>query len=98
MKVVLVPEAHGELREATTWYLDRSSGSARRFLEDYRRTRALIAEAPTRWPEVEPGVRRVLFDKFPYALLYVVEDRQVVVLVVKHHKRHPDYWKRRARR
>jgi hypothetical protein len=28
--------------------------------------------------------------------LYTVEKAQIVVLAVKHHKRHPDYW--RARR
>jgi len=46
-----------------------------------------------RWNEIEPGVRRVLLHKFPYALLYTVESNRVVVLVVKHHKRHPDYWR-----
>ena len=97
MKVVLGPEARAELREATAWYASRSPDAARRFLADYRRTKALVAETPEQWAEVEPGVRRVLFDKFPYALLYMVEGRQVVVLVVKHHKRHPDYWKGRRR-
>lgn len=97
MKIVLLPEARAELREATDWYASRSLDVARRFVVDYQRTRALISESPERWAEVEPGVRRVLFGRFPYALLYVVEDQQVVVLVVKHHRRHPDYWKKRRR-
>jgi toxin ParE1/3/4 len=97
MRVILGPGVRTELREATDWYAGQSPDVARRFLADYRRTKALVAEAPQRWPEVEPGVRRVLFDKFPYALLYVVEERRVVVLVLKHHKRHPDYWKNRRR-
>jgi plasmid stabilization system protein ParE len=97
VKVVLLPEARVELREATEWYASRSTDVARRFVAAYQHTKGLIAEAPERWAEVEPGVRRVLFEKFPYALLYVVEERQVVVLVVKHHKRHPDDWKSRGR-
>ena len=97
MRVVLGPEARVELREATEWYAARSPDAARRFVAAYKHAKALIAGAPEQWGEVEPVVRRVLFDKFPYSLLYVVEQRRVVVLVVKHHRRHPDYWKDRKR-
>lgn|GEM_PF-1926810 len=55
----------------------------------------LIAEAPERAPEIEPGIRRVLLRKFPYSLLYVVEQDHALVLAVKHDKRQPDYWRER---
>lgn len=97
MRVSLLPEARAELREATDWYAAQSPDVARRFVADYQRAKALVTEAPLRWAEVDPGIRRVLFGEFPYSLLYVVEDRRILVLVVKHHKRHPSYWKNRRR-
>ena len=50
----------------------------------------LLAEAPLRWAEVEPGVRRYLLSRYPYALRYSVEAARVEILSVTHHARHPD--------
>ena len=95
MRVVLTAEAREELREATRWYAARSHRAARRFVDAYKHARQLIEDGPERWAEIEPGVRRVLFRKFPYSLLFALEDDAAVVLAVKHHKRHPDYWRKR---
>jgi plasmid stabilization system protein ParE len=95
MRVVLSPEARVELREATARYRKISKVLARRFGDEIRRTTGLIVEAPKRWAEIEPGIRRVLVRKFPFALLYTIENKRAVVLVVKHHKRHPHYWRDR---
>jgi hypothetical protein len=32
---------------------------------------------------------------FPYALYYRVGSEEIRILAVKHHSRHPDYWKNR---
>lgn len=95
MRVVLTAEAREELREATRWYAERSKRAARRFVTAYKHARGLIEEAPERWAELEPGVRRVVLHKFPYSLLFAIEADVVVVLAVKHDKRHPDYWRER---
>ncbi|MBV1861391.1 MAG: type II toxin-antitoxin system RelE/ParE family toxin [Nannocystaceae bacterium] len=91
MRVVLTVEARDELREATQWYAERSVPVARRFVAAYRHARGLVVEAPERWPEIEDGIRRVVLSTFPYSLLYVVEQDRVMVLAVKHDRRHPAY-------
>ncbi|MCX4244312.1 type II toxin-antitoxin system RelE/ParE family toxin [Paraliomyxa miuraensis] len=92
MRVVLVSEARLELREATEWYAARSLVTARRFVDEFKRVKGLVADAPMQWAEILPGVRRALFRKFPFALIYSVEGGRVRVLAVKHHKRRPLYW------
>lgn len=92
MRVLLVAEARSELREATEWYATRSLIAARRFVDEFRRVKGLVAETPMQWVEIRPGVRRILFRKFPFALIYTVEGGCVRVLAVKHHKRRPQYW------
>lgn len=37
------------------------------------------------------GLRRANFRKFPYHLLYEVEDDVIFLLVVRHDKRHPSH-------
>ena len=46
------------------------------------------------WPLVPPelGVRRYLLRRFPYAVAYLGEVGQVVVLAVAHTRREPLYW------
>lgn len=92
MRVVVTREARHELREATRWYSARSPATGRQFIEAYRRARDLAAQAPTQWLEVEPGVRRVLLERFPYTLFYAVHGGQVVVLAIAHQKRRPRSW------
>lgn len=65
MRVRLTPEAQLELREATEWYAERSPRAVAGFVAAYKHARALIADLPHTWPEVEPGIRRVLFRRYP---------------------------------
>jgi len=39
--------------------------------------------------------RRYTFKHFPYPLVFDVVDDIVRVLVLRHQKRHPDYWLKR---
>jgi len=36
-----------------------------------------------------------LIRRFPYGIYYRIEGNSIRILVVKHHRRHPDYWRRR---
>ena len=45
---------------------------------------------------VDTGIRRCLMRRFPYGIYCRVEADEIRILVVKHHSRHPDYWKERV--
>lgn len=95
MHVELTEAADLELAEATEWYMERSWEISRAFLLEFIRVKGLVEEAPKRWREVEPGVRRIPFQRFPYALIYVEELDGVLVLAVMHQRRNPGYWRKR---
>jgi toxin ParE1/3/4 len=105
VRVELGSEAEAELDEGTERYLaegldhgvDHAWELAERFVDEVERSMALIAERPTLYAEVEPGVRQVLLHKFPYSLLYTVESDHVFVLAVMHQSRSPGYWRGRRR-
>jgi hypothetical protein len=52
----------------------------------------LVHERPRAWTEIEPGVRRVVLRRFPYALIYAIKPQEILVLAVAHHSREPGYW------
>jgi toxin ParE1/3/4 len=92
MRVLLTPEAQVELREATAWYAERSPSAAAGFVAAYKHAKAQVAKLPRTWLEVEPGVRRVLFRRYPYVLLYSLEEGHALVLTVGHGHREAGYW------
>jgi plasmid stabilization system protein ParE len=89
------PEAEAELVEATCFYEGKSPGLGARFRAEFDSATARILEAPERRRILEKDIRRFLMPRFPYSILYRVEGETVRILVVKHHSRHPDYWKGR---
>jgi toxin ParE1/3/4 len=97
-KIILDWEAEAEAEEARQWYAGKNPAAAKRFVASLRAAMGLIREAPERWMEFEPGVRRVMLKKFPYAVVYAVKGDRVLVLAVMHFSRHPEYWHGRPRK
>ena len=52
----------------------------------------LIRKFPFLGEEIEPEIRRCLVDRFPYALIYGIEDQTIIVIAVAHTRRDPHYW------
>jgi len=49
------------------------------------------AENPFRFPPANRGFRRVNLTRFPYHFLYEVSNDRLRVMIVRHHKRHPNF-------
>lgn len=90
------PEAEAEIVRAARYYEERVEGLGARFLCEFAATATRILEAPKRWRLLEGDIRRCLVRRFPYGIYYRVDADEVRILVVKHHSRHPDYWKERV--
>jgi plasmid stabilization system protein ParE len=90
------PEAELEAHEAFVWYWQRNREVGERFEAELIEVLDRIAEAPEQGPEVERGVRRLLLHRFPYAVLYAIEPKRVLVLTVMHTRRRPGTWRGRG--
>ncbi len=55
-----------------------------------------IVESPNRWAVVDEDIRRCLTRKFPYGILYTIEDDYILIVAVMHCSREPGYWKARV--
>ena len=88
--------AQAEIVEAFEWYLARSKDAPGDFLAEVDAALSRIAEAPERFPVVRGRLRRVLLQRFPYAVYYKVYPSVISVVGVIHGHRHPDTWLRRA--
>ena len=91
--VVFHERASDEAVETFRYYEERVPGLGVSFLLDLEEAGRLIGEHPEASPLVDGEIRRKLFRRFPYSLLYVVEPGRILVLAVAHHKRRPGYWR-----
>lgn len=95
MRLIYHPAAEKELIEAAEFYENRVPMLGVQFLDEMDLAIAMIQNAPERWSIVEADVRRYLLKRFPYALYYRVLSDVIRILAVKHHSRHPGYWRYR---
>ncbi|OCR00645.1 plasmid stabilization protein [Oscillatoriales cyanobacterium USR001] len=95
MKYVFHPEALAEYAEAIQYYAKQRSEVAQMFINAIEDAVYRIRESPTRWAIFDEDVRRCLTRKFPYSILYTIEEDYILILAVTHCSREPGYWKSR---
>ena len=86
------PAALQDTDDAAAWYAERSVRAAVRFLDELDRLIARIAASPDRFPVFEADLRRAVFQRFPFYVVFRADDLNVVVLAVAHGKRRPRFW------
>lgn len=102
-EIVVEPEAEDELAAALDWYEAREPGLGAALLMEIDAVFAGLRSGQLRGlgvPDLRDdlAVRRVILDRFPYAVVFVEHAAIVHVLALAHHKRRPGYWTDRARR
>lgn len=85
-------EARRELFDASTYYESQAPGLGDQFLDEIDRAVALIRAHPRASPVLQVDLRRKVLRKFPYSLLYSIEDELLLIVAVMHHRRRPGYW------
>ena len=92
MKVRFLIQAQLELDDAVAWYNQRSEGLGQVFLDELDGVVRRATRFPLSCPEIEVGIRRGLIPRFPYGLIYGIDDDTIVVIAVAHLHRRPRYW------
>ena len=92
MRVIFTRIATQELEDAVRFYELEYAGLGRRFKEEVKKATLRIADYPKAWSIERGEVRKCLLHRFPYKLLYSVEEDHVLVIAIAHQHRKPDYW------
>ena len=87
--------ARAELAEALSYYESASPGLGLEFLDEVERTISRIALQPEAWTRISENHRRCLMRRFPFAIIYSVEQDELLITAVMNLRRHPDSWKGR---
>ena len=84
-----------ELADAITQYESIDPRLARRFVTEIEAALERVKENPRAWAPVGAGLRRCRTNRFPYALIYGIEDGDVLVVAFPNLHRDPKHWRDR---
>ncbi len=98
MNYVFHPNALIEFSEAALYYSEKSSKLGLAFYAEVENTIRRIIENPKLFRVVEEDVRRCLTRRFPYGILYTIEEDYILIVAVMHCSRKPSYWKHRVKK
>ena len=97
MKVRFLPLARQDLDNAVTWYTAQSDGLGQEFLDELDRAIRRSVSFPLSSTEIEPGLRRCLLARFPFGLVYGLDDNTLIVVAIAHLHREPRFWSDRPK-
>ena len=90
MQVEYHPSVRQDVAEATRRYKAVSDKLAQEFKAELRRIIEIADANPNRFPSVKPGFHRANLKRFPYHVIYRETAERIRVILVRHHRRHPE--------
>jgi plasmid stabilization system protein ParE len=95
LPVVWLPEAKAELREARDWYDALRPELGERFALSVEAAVNDLTDDPLHFAVVHRGRRRAGIRRFPYAIIFEVQEQQILVIACFHSKRNPKHRRER---
>lgn len=92
MRIRFLDVAQRELDDAVAWYNEHEEDLGLDFLDELDRSIRRVLSFPLAATEIDPGIRRCLLARFPYGIIYAIDEDLIVVIAVAHLHRHPRYW------
>ncbi|MGH8118077.1 MAG: type II toxin-antitoxin system RelE/ParE family toxin [Rhodanobacteraceae bacterium] len=81
--------------EAQTWYETRAAGLGSKFARSVDAAVRQALRTPLAYAAIDKEFRHVLLRRFPYSIIYHVDDPELVVVSCFHHRRRPGSWHRK---
>jgi plasmid stabilization system protein ParE len=86
-QIVVHPAAEEEIDEALAWYAERSQIAARAFIHELISRCALRLGRLRTWPVSVGQIRRIVFPRYPFDLVFRLKDENIEIVAVAHHRR-----------
>jgi len=93
---IFLSPAEEEMLAAAQFYEAQCPGLGTDFLKEVHSPLMPLPHIPGADHESRNEIRRRLLKRFPFGLLYVIEEQAVVIVAVMHLRRRPGYWRERV--
>jgi len=90
MRILVSKEAEDDIQNSIDWYKEQKLELGNNFFLNIIEAFKIIAEGPYLFPKVYKQTRKKLIKSFPYAVYYLVENKEIKVIAILHFKRNID--------
>ena len=91
--LTFIPEVEEDAVASYTWYEEKAKGLGEEFLRlFYAKTRE-IPRNPLLFRKVHDNFRRQLLKRFPYAIYFQIENKEIIIYGLFHCARDPQFIK-----
>ena len=97
MKIRILKVAQLEFNESKAYYEIEQAGLGHKFEAEIKNALKKILQFPNAWPIERSGIRRFVSHRFPYKILYSIENDEILIIAFAHLHRRPGYWKDRTK-
>ncbi|MCH7742737.1 MAG: type II toxin-antitoxin system RelE/ParE family toxin [Proteobacteria bacterium] len=92
MRIEYHPETVNDLNAAILFYDEQLSGLGIEFRTEIYETIERIIADPHLHRVIRSDIRRCFVHRFPFSILYRIVDNDLLrILVIRHHRRHPEF-------
>lgn len=95
-KIVILPIAKEDIKEATNWYNKQQIGLGKRFIQEINLKVAKIKQNPFIYSIRYSIVHTSVLYVFPFMIHYIIEEKNILIIAVLHTTRNPETWNYRA--
>jgi plasmid stabilization system protein ParE len=96
LPLIVNPEAEADLDEARRWYEAERTGLGDELIDAVGDVLQRVQQAPRLYAKVFQNLRLALVRRFPYLIVYRIDEDQITVVAVYHAHRDPRDWQSRA--
>ncbi|MEB3230398.1 MAG: type II toxin-antitoxin system RelE/ParE family toxin [Leptolyngbyaceae bacterium] len=82
-----------EVEAAANFYEANRPELGREFLDEIDATIQRIVQNPSAWKILDGQIRRCRLRRFPYGIVYTIEEELVIIISVMHLHRYPSSWR-----
>jgi plasmid stabilization system protein ParE len=93
--IIILPKAEEDIDQIMFWYADEFNKLSLSFAEDLDKTFKKLKRNARFCFNIENGIRRASLIKFPYYIIFTIEDNNVIVHTIIHQHRDPEEWQKR---
>ena len=93
-KVIILPSAKQDIKEAAYWYNSRQKGLGKRYTMQVRQTINFLKKNHFAFANRYDEIRTAIVEVFPFMVHYKVDNvkKLIIISAVLHTSRSPDLW------
>lgn len=88
----LTEEARLDIQESWLWYENQKANLGNEFLLSVEAALSEVERNPFHYQIIYNNVRLAILKRFPYKVVYSIEETRIGIIGVLHNKRDPSVW------